>query len=175
MPTTYESIATTTLGSNTTSVTFSSIPATYTDLRVVTSNAILVPSGGGLPDNFLRINGDSGSNYSRTILYGNGTSAISERTANATSLWSYSGSSTTSAQPISITTWDFLNYSNTTTNKTVLSRIETINNSTIFITFATVQLWRSTAAINQLVFSLQASATGFITGSTFTLYGIKAA
>ena len=64
MPNTYEPIATNTLGSAASSVTFSSIPSTYTDLIVVMNYA----NSTGLADVFFRFNGDTGSNYSDTIL-----------------------------------------------------------------------------------------------------------
>lgn len=175
MPATYEPISTTTLTSNTKPVTISNIPSTYTDLRIVTTGAINVSTGGGNPDYYPILNGDSGANYSLTRLYGDGTSAASNRSSGWSSLWGYDGSSTTSSQPVSITTWDFLNYSNTTTFKTVLQRIATIDNSTVYVTFATVQLWRSTSAINSITFNFQSNATGWITGTKITLFGIKAA
>jgi hypothetical protein len=65
---------------------------------------------------------------------------------------------------------DIMNYSNTTTYKTALHRFNDAN----AIVFAIVGLWRNTAAINQVrVFST--NAVNFAVGSTFTLYGIKAA
>ena len=68
---TYESISSVTLTSNSTTVTFGSIPQTYTDLVLVIVAKI---TSGGL-DMFIRFNSDTGSNYSYTQLYGNGTSA----------------------------------------------------------------------------------------------------
>jgi hypothetical protein len=63
-----------------------------------------------------------------------------------------------------------MNYSNTTTNKTILSRINNAENSTV----ARVTLWRNTAAIST-IFLTEGNGANFIAGSTFTLYGIKAA
>ena len=82
MPSTYEPIATTTLGSTAATITFSSIPATYTDLRIALVGSL---SGGGNYGN-LRFNSDSGSNYSVTILRGNGSAASSARQSNATEI-----------------------------------------------------------------------------------------
>jgi hypothetical protein len=64
---------------------------------------------------------------------------------------------------------NFMNYSNTTTYKTILSRS---NNSAIG-TDAVVGLWRSTAAINTI--KILPANNAFEVGSSFTLYGIKAA
>jgi len=62
-----------------------------------------------------------------------------------------------------------MNYANSTTNKTVLSRGNNTGNHTI----AYVGLWRSTAAITSML--LGTTGSTWMAGSTFTLYGIKAA
>jgi len=164
MPTTYEPIATTTLGSAAASVTFSSIPGTYTDL-------VLVFAGQNTTNNtnylFLRFNGDSGSNYSGTSMRGNGSAAQSARYTNATEMYNSYGSPLNNEQQNSIL--QIQNYSNTTTNKTVLFRTNTAGSEVN----AGVGLWRSTAAITSVL--VQISANNFAAGSTITLYGIKAA
>jgi len=76
---TYTPIATTTLGSSATSYTFTSIPSTYTDLVIVAQI-----KGDTTTYLNLRFNGDTGSNYSRTTLSGNGSTASSERRSNQT-------------------------------------------------------------------------------------------
>jgi len=67
MPTTYEPIATTTLSTATASVTFSSISGTYTDLRLV-----IFALGATSDYPYVEINSDTGTNYSKTVLYENG-------------------------------------------------------------------------------------------------------
>jgi hypothetical protein len=79
--------------------------------------------------------------------------------------------STTLGQNIIVATW--LNYSNTTTFKTTLVRSGTSTGSSFPGTTAIVEMWRSTAAINRL--DIKANGVNFAVGSTFTLYGIKAA
>jgi hypothetical protein len=79
---TYTPIATTTLGSAASSVTFSSIAGTYTDLRIVYSTVSSADAG-----NYLRFNSDSGSNYSNTTLFGNGSSAGSNRNTSSTGMY----------------------------------------------------------------------------------------
>jgi hypothetical protein len=164
-----ELIPSITLSSNTTTVTLSSIPQGYTDLRVV----IVPASSSGTNGIRMRINSDTGSNYSGTYLGGNGTSAASARDTSNTQMlisW-YTGINTTlGSQFYSL---DFMNYTSTTTNKTVLMKTAASGNSTE----ASVGLWRSTSAITSLSFNINSfgSSTGdFITGSTFSLYGIKA-
>ena len=156
---TYTQIASTTLGSATSSVTFSSIPATYTDL-------ILVVDGTNSADGslYLRANSDFGANYSSTFIYGNGASAVSGKT---TSVGFALSGRMSAAQSVSIA--HIMNYANTSTYKTILAR----GNSNGLV-IAEVSLWRSTAAINALTTNHDAG-TNFSVGTTFNLYGITAA
>jgi hypothetical protein len=161
MAATYEPIATTTVsGSSTTNITFSSIPSTYTDLMLI----IFVAGGPSYAK--ITFNSDTGSNYSRTQIAGDGSSATSSRESNFTSYRSINIFNSTTFNPVTI---QIMNYSNTTTYKTLLDRGGVANDTT----YAQVGLWRSTAAINSINFLIN---TGIINaGSTFTLYGIKAA
>jgi hypothetical protein len=158
---TYTLIAKNTLTTSASSVTFSSIPSTYTDL-VLVSAAI----GTGDLQAFGRLNGDSGANYSNTFLAGNGTSASSIRQSNVNSFQGdyFLAVSTDGG----LTTYNFMDYSNTTTFKTILARSGLGNKGTQAI----VNLWRNTAAINSI--TLTVSANNFATGSVFSLYGIEA-
>ncbi len=161
MPTTYEPIATTAL-SGASSVTFSSIPSTYTDLVIVVAGAV----NSGSQNFDMRLNSDTGTNYSRTFVSANG-GAASGRESNYSyiTLDRYSYFTTEQSNMII----NLLNYSNTTTNKTVLVR----GNNAPVGTSAVVGLWRSTAAISTVYMYLSGST--FASGSQATLYGIKAA
>lgn len=167
MASTYEPIATTTLGSTTTTVTFDSISGIYTDLILQGIFARVTTGGQGCG---VRFNGDSGTNYSFTALWGSGTAAGSNRGSNNSNmaLMSYDlSSSTTDLIPVNI---HILNYSNTTTYKTALCRY---GQSGAFAA-SNVGLWRSTSAVTKIEISSFAAGQ-FGSGSTFTLYGIKAA
>jgi hypothetical protein len=172
MPGTYEPIATTTLGSSSSTITFTSIPSTYTDL------VLILNYGQSATDqsSWLRVgNGsiDSGTNYSMTALSGNGSSARSDRNSNSSVMyWGFYVIGATSLTNNAI--FHFQNYSNTTTNKTVLSRVNNPYSGSYPGTGATVGLWRSTSAINQIRLGIDASAT-YSSGTTATLYGIAAA
>ena len=156
-------IATTTLGSAASSVTFSSITATYTDLILI-GNITGQSSSGGL---LIRFNADSASNYSYTALNGNGTSASSSRASNQTEgSISYTDSTTV---PSSLIT-QILNYTNTTTYKTILSRANSNYGALSY-----VNLWRATPAAINRIDILTSGGYNLNAGSTFTLYGIKAA
>jgi hypothetical protein len=141
-----------------------SIPSTYTDIILVIKGQIDV-------NVYYKINGDTGSNFSQTQIYGNGTTAASARESNRSDGIYLGGYLTnpmqsTGAQAIV----QFLNYANTTTNKTSLYRMDNAGVGTQ----AGVGLWRSTSAINEI--SVYSSTTnGIVSGTTFTLYGIAAA
>jgi hypothetical protein len=163
MAKTYEPIATQTLGTSAASVTFSSISGAYTDLLLVTSNGSTTAT-----NTYVRLNGDSGSNYSFTQLTGTGSSAISGRSSNQTAIrvdnYASAATSITNAY-----IFQLQNYSNTTTYKTVLTRTNEAGTGVD----ATVGLWRNTAAITSILY--YPGVGNWIAGSTFTLYGIKAA
>lgn len=163
MPQTYTPIASTTLTSAQSSVTFSSISSAYTDLVLVLSNITVSNDGYALD---FKINSDTGSNYSLTNISGNGTTVRSDRVSNGTNTandidYYYGFSSSSPGQSI----LNFMNYSNTTTYKTILGRTSASTKEVE----ASVHLWRSTAAISTI--EILATGSTIATG-TFTLYGI---
>ena len=160
---TYTPIATTTLGSAQATVTFTSFSG-YTDLILITSTK-------GSTTNYPKINfnSDTGNNYSRTVLRGDGTTATSGRASNSGRIDLTSNASNSSAEFNLNTITHILNYSNSTTYKTILVRA---NNASDGVD-ATVGLWRNTNAITS--FEIGLNTGNFATGSTFTLYGIAAA
>lgn len=162
---TYTPIATTTLGSSSPSITFSSISGSYTDLRIVL-NAKASPAA----TVSIRLNGDSGSNYSNTVLYGTGSSAGSQRSSG--SLIMESGIGTVGSTNPTLITIDLMNYSNSTTNKTVLFSESDMTGGYVS---RTVGLWRSTSAITEVYIWMNSLARNFTAGTTATLYGIQAA
>jgi len=170
MSSTYEKIATNTLGSNQNSITFSSIAGTYTDLILICSYRDTRAQTYSYPK--IQVNSDTGSNYSQTSLYGDGSSAASNRASNATSIQIYEGAGDNSTASIFAPfVIQFQNYSNTTTNKTILIRGNNTSGAAGNVLSAQVGLWRSTSAINAITII---GDTQIATGSTFTLYGIKA-
>lgn len=163
MATTYEPIATTTLGSAQSSVTFSSISGSYTDLVLVVNGEVSTSQ-----QIALQFNSDTGSNYSSTALYGDGSSGASARNTSTTSMvggfgWFANGTRATSIINIQ-------NYSNTTTNKTAIGR----GNLSSSYVHAGVGLWRNTSAITSITMFVF-GGYNWNSGTTFNLYGIKAA
>jgi hypothetical protein len=165
---TYESIATTTATTASSAVTFSSIPQTYTDLFLVISiRANSTPTSFGTG---IRFNSDTGSNYSRTVVYGSGSSAVSFRDTNQTRMF-YSAGSTTANQ-FNLIRLNINDYSNTAVYKSVIARNDDVSD----VTSISASLWRNTNAITSITITpFDDNSTGFATGSSFTLYGITAA
>jgi hypothetical protein len=167
---TYDALRTQTLTAATNSITFDLTGITgYTDLVLVMNALQTSPS---VNQTRIRVGNssiDTGSNYSQTILYGNGTSALSVRASNQSYIdFDYMGAPGISGNP-NIIVANFMNYSNTTTNKTILHRSGQATTGTDAI----VSMWRSTTAIN-LINIFTSSGNNWLVGSTFSLYGIRA-
>lgn len=162
MPTTYEPIATTTLGSTSNTITFSSIPSTYTDLRI----SFVGLASANYIRTRLRFNSDTGSNYSFTFLAGTGGAVITS-TSSGISYIQADTEGIITAQP-SFYSFDIFSYAGST-NKTCLTTCnEDKNGSGQVGRF--VGLWRSTSAINSV--TIYCSSSTFAVGTTATIYGI---
>ena len=169
MTATYEKIATTTLGSDTLYIDFTSIAGTYTDLVLVTNHFMTAQCTVGM-----RFNSDTGSNYSSTNLRGNGTTASTGRASNATAIDnSLDDIARNPNVANSVTIWNIQNYSNSTTFKTIIYRHSNATTDATGVSVG-VGLWRSTSAITSIRLLATSSTQSFKSGSTFTLYGIKA-
>jgi hypothetical protein len=168
MATTYEPIATTTLGSAAASITFSSIPATYTDLRLI--YVVQGTAAGQLC--FTRFNGDtSGSTlYSLTNLYGDGTSATSSANTSRSSWFDFQFGMPSSGNTFAFGTIDIFSYAGSTFKTGLLTGSNDANGSGDVD--RRVGLYRSTSAITSITLTPQVSGN-FAIGSTATLYGIK--
>jgi hypothetical protein len=161
MPTpTYTPLATVTLGSTASSVTFSSIPATYRDLIVVCE---FVPSGSFF-DTGLRFNADGGTNYSFVEASGSGSGSGNSNSApRSQAIFLYTEATNRWAVIAQI-----MDYSATDKHKTVLSRAT----AGAEITIMTANRWANTAAITSV--QVRPDASTFASGSTFSLYGVIA-
>lgn len=169
MPSTYTPISTTTLTNSATGITFSSIPATYTDLRVVVNYYV----GTGNPGNIggIKIN-NATTNYSDTLMYGDGSTASSVRdttTSNRGVIMLWRMFST--GNDWGVLTADFPSYATTTNFKNVLFRVSNTQNWVS----AGIGLYQSTAAISTIEITRFATEFSYGAGTTATLYGIKAA
>jgi len=165
---TYTPIATQTLGSAAASVTFSSIPQGYTDLVVVVGSVTFSANS----TFYVQYNGDTGANYSSTVLTGDGSSVSSSRTtsANGAQIGASNGQSSSVRQTCIV---QLQNYSNGTTYKNALARWSRSDGETA----ATVSMWRNTNAITSIEiyggYSNGTKNSNMQTGTTITLYGIQ--
>lgn len=169
----YYSIATTTVGSGgATTITFSSIPSTYTHLQI-RNIAREKPSGDSLYDSlYATFNSDTGSNYSQHFLRGNGSAAQAGGSASQTSttLGGIEQGGNT-ANTFGAGVIDILDYANTSKYKTVRSLFGYDANGSGYIVLAS-GLWQSTSAITSITLT---PINGFAQYSSFALYGIKGA
>lgn len=163
MPATYEPIATTTLSSAAATITFSSIPSTYTDLRLV-----VVPIGTTSANLYLTYNNDTSTIYSATSLSGNGTTAASGRRSSVGNILLTYVTNIQTATP-TLRTVDIFSYAGSTFKTALTEENSDLNGSGSVA--RTVALWSSTSAINRL--DVFVSGTTMASGTTATLYGIK--
>jgi hypothetical protein len=164
---TYEPIASVTLGSDAANIEFTSISGSFTDLVVVAF--VRGTTAAATETIYLRVNGDTGNNYSATTLFGTGSSAASGRTS-STSLITGGGiyAANASANLFSAYTINLMSYANTNVNKTVLTGTATAG----AVVNRIVGLWRSTNAITTV--TIFPGSNNLKSGSTASLYGIKA-
>jgi hypothetical protein len=160
----YSSIQTVTVGSGgASSITFSSIPSTYTHLQI----RGIARDASGNNNGYIQFNGDTGSNYSYHYLVGGGSSASAGGAASATNslVMQYNNGS----NMFGATILDILDYANTNKNKTVRSLNGWDQNGSGSI-FMWSGLWMNTSAISSITLT---EAGNFAQYSSFALYGVK--
>jgi len=163
---TYTLISSNVLSSSAASVTFSSIPATYTDL------VLRVSARGDNTGLLLEMTLNSAtSTYSNTLLLGDGATASSTRnTGQAYLRAGYVNPSGSTASTFSSGEIYIPNYTSTT-DKAMSSLGMTENNATTAYIANYANLWQTSSAITSI--SLQVTGQNFVSGSSFYLYGIS--
>jgi len=172
---TYNFIASQTVsGSSTATITFSNIPQNYTDL-VLVSNARSSRSGFVSSTLVAAFNGDTSSaRYSQTLLYGTGSSASSARTTSGNYtgiIVDYVPAASSADGSLGTAVTQIMNYSSNNMYKTWLTKS---GDGTDHNMGASVELWQSNNPITSIAIS-EILGNYITSGSTFTLYGIKAA
>jgi hypothetical protein len=169
----FESIATVTVGAGgSSSVTFSSIPSTYThlQLRFIARQT----SASGTQAYYLEVNGDTGNSYTNHFLYGNGSTVTAEgyATGNFNGFGPMYITGTADSNIYSVGIIDILDYANTNKNKTIrgLHGHDANGSGNIYLTSTG---WLSTSAISSLKFFRTSSTIAQY--SQIALYGIKSA
>jgi hypothetical protein len=164
-------ISATTLSSAASSIVFSSIPSTYTDLCVKMS---LRSSDASAFVNFtMRFNGTSGGTaYSTMLLYGSGSAAVTAANASAAQIdYGFQDGAGATANTFANIEFYMPNYANTSYNKSLSLDQSQENNTTAAYGGFIAGLYASTSAINQI--GIYSTAGNFVTNSTAYLYGIK--
>ncbi len=159
----YIPLATVTLASNSVSVTFSGIPATFKDLVLIGNWTNSSTSSAGR----LQVNGDTGANYNGVWMTGTGSAAQSGSESGQTSARIAGASVGPDNAYTNVVTLTFMDYAATDKQKTILSRFGTANREVQ----ATASRWASTSAITSIRFFDILGQT-FQTGATFSLYGV---
>jgi hypothetical protein len=174
--TAYESISTVTVGSGgTTSITFSSIPATYTHLQIRSLARGLNPNAEC--QGKYQFNGDTSSNYH---LHGSRTEGSVVYTFNEINQTSIGGvirysAANAAANNFGVGVTDIFDYANTNKNKTMRSVGGSDQGATNFgQVYFTSGLWVNTSAITSINIANQ-DGSGWAEYSSFALYGIKGA
>jgi hypothetical protein len=159
---TYEPIATTTLTSAASSVTFSSISSAYTDIVVICTGKVV----SGINNTYIRFNSDATGSYSWINMFGTGSSASSNKSAMSTQgiLFDDILNNVPNADIIHI-----FNYASTNMKKSILRKSSAHGSSDQM----GIGVWNNTAAINEI--TLRNPSANLAIGNTYTLYGIKAA
>jgi hypothetical protein len=163
-PSSFESIATASGTGSSDTITFSSIPSTYTHLQI--RFEIDTNSNGALLQ--LRCNGDTGSNYGNHYLEGNGSTVTASGFSSSDRIY-FPAESHTTYSYVGIV--DIHDYASTTKYKTVraIDGFDANGSGQVGLMSG---LWMNTAAITSLTFILQ---TNYQSPTRFSLYGIKGA
>lgn len=164
---TYEPIATAS-PTGTATVTFNSIPGTYTDLRLTIFEA---PIGSNMRPKVTINNTTTGTLYSQTNLFGTGAAATSS-SATSANFWELNGSANATATIPDFYTVDLFSYAGSTNKTALITGSIDLNGSGRV--YRIVGLFRSTSAITRIDIANE-FGTNYVAGTTMTLYGIKAA
>jgi hypothetical protein len=165
MPATYEAIGATTLGSASSTITFSSIPNTYTDLKL-----ILVPRVQATNANIVVTLNGSTTTYSQNNIYTTGSSRTADRLTGNFDGWYITQANLGSTTIPTLYIVDIFSYTDSTFKGSLFTSSQDQNGSGAVLRGA--GLWRNTSAVTS-VGLLQSS--NFSAGTTATLYGIKSA
>ena len=170
----YDSIATVTVSTATSTVTFSSIPSTYTHLQI-RGIAKSARTGSARHELIIKLNGSS-TPYAHHQLYGNGASAAALVTASTTQglLGINCVPSTGYTSQFGVVVADILDYASTNKNKTIRSLAGTDNNGAGFISLSSALWYATPAAITSIALTVD-GGHNFEQYSQFALYGIKGA
>jgi hypothetical protein len=166
----FESIATATGTGSSNTITFSSIPGTYKSLQLRCNVLTTTDADAGLR---IRINGDTGSNYSYHYLQKSGGGAVTAAGAASQSTIVVGGSDLLSTYPC-VSLIDIVDYASTSKNKTLRMTTGMSSNGTFNDTLAISSgAWFNTSAITSITIYTNGASDYFSTSAKFALYGVK--
>lgn len=168
----FDLLETTTLSTDTASVTFSGLDA-YSDYKHLQIRAVgqVNDTFDGLHNIFMRLNSDTGNNYAQHLLYGQGSSVIAGGNSSTNFMYvrNVFGSKANTAYAGSVVI-DFLDIHSSSKNTTMRGFGGAVQPGEQQIGI-TSGLWNNTAAVTTILLYLNSGS--FSTGSRFSLYGVK--
>ena len=168
----YVPIQTYTLTSNASSITFSNIPQNYTDLLLRFSAR---SSNAGTQSQFkIRFNSDSGSNYIRREIAGYGSTVNSFNATTTAFEYIYISANTGTSSTFSNGEAYIPNYTGSSSKSFSINNVQENNDSTNNYLALMAGRWTGTAAVTTIEL-IEQNSGNFVSGSTFTLYGIGGA
>lgn len=167
----FESIATVTGTGSSGTISFTSIPSTYTHLQLRYNGRC---ASGAITDHYIRLNGDTGSNYTKHWMFALDSGGVYTSSPTSTTPPSLGYAQGYDTNPTTAGIIDIYDYNSTSKNKTIRyvtggEEEQTTSQGSLVIGSA---LWQNSVnAINQIEIVLASS--NWSSSSTFSLYGIK--
>jgi hypothetical protein len=170
--TSFESIATVTVSTAVSSISFTSIPATYKHLQIRylsrSSRATTSDSVG------MQLNTNTGSNYARHFLAGDGATASAGASTSATQMTvAMSAAANNTSGVFGVGVIDILDYTSTDKNKTIRTLSGIDNNGDGTVQLGSGLFFATPAAVTSILFNVQSGSANFQQYSQFALYGVK--
>jgi hypothetical protein len=167
MATTFTKIASVSVGLlGSASMTFTSIPATYTDLVIKISTR----DGGGFDDVYVTFNGST-TGYSNKLLFGTGSAASSGNPSGTGILFVANNGVSSTANTFANAEMYLPNYTSSNNKSASVDAVDE-NNATTAYAYLVAGLWANSAAITSISINAK-STTSFVQYSTATLYGVS--
>jgi len=168
----FDSIATVTVSTAVSSISFTSIPSTYRHLQVRylcrSTRATTSDSIG------MQLNTDTGSNYARSYLNGDGATAGAGASTSATQMTvAMSAAANNTASVFAGGVIDILDYTSTNKNKTIRTLSGIDNNGDGTVQFGSGLWFATPAAVTSILFNVQSGSANFVTYTQFALYGVR--
>jgi hypothetical protein len=171
-PGAFVSIATVTSSGSSATLSFTSIPSTYSSLQI--RFMYRYSAAVDTTNTLFTVNSDSGSNYAFHEINGNGTTVAASGTATTTAMrYGRAPGTTTAANIFGVGIMDIHDYASTTKYKTfrTLYGCDANTGTTAYPVRLFSGLWQNTNAISTITFP--APSGTWASGTVFSLYGIK--